>query len=127
MQRATKFSTYIKIFLGITLTLIGINAVTMEFVDTSARINFVVRSVISIVGQIPLLYICVQSVYNIKRFIGYGLGYVLFMFTSWQISGHLNGITAIIALLSFSALCWWCLLPVCRRIEGEGYGYRRES
>lgn len=124
MQKATKFSTYIKIFLGITLTLIGINAFTMSFVDTSDRVNFVVRSVISVVGQIPLMYICVHSIYNIKRFIGYGLGYVLFVCTTWQINEHLNGIIAAITLLSFSALCWWCLLPVCRRIEGEGYGYR---
>lgn len=127
MKRATEFSRYTKIFLIVALVLIGVSVFTSTFSDMSARIYFALRTTASILGQIPLIYICVRSTHHAKRFVMYGAVYVLFMFTTWQISERMSETTAVLVLLGISIASWWCLLPVCRRIEGEGYGYRRES
>lgn len=127
MKSAIEFNRYTKIFLIIALVLIGISAFTSTFSDMTARIYFALRTTASIFGQIPLIYICVRSTHHAKRFVMYGVVYILFMITTQQISERMSETTAVLVILGISIASWWCLLPVCRRIEGEGYGYRRES
>lgn len=127
MKRTTEFSTYVKIFFIVALTLIGISACMSTFSDMTARIYFALRTTASIIGQIPLIYICIRSTRHAKRFVTYGATYILFMLTTWQVNEHLSETMAVLVLVVISIASWLCLLPVCRRIEGESYGNRRKS
>ena len=116
-----------KIYCFITFILIGISATNIDFEATTERAYYVIRNIVSVIGQLPLLYICTWSTRNIKRFVWYGFAYVLFMLVMWQAGARLSDVADIIAMTILSATSWCLFLPVCRRVEGEGYGYRRES
>lgn len=118
---------YAKIYCFITFILIGIFAVGIDFETTTERVYYVIRTIVCVIGQLPLLYICTWSTRNIKRFVAYGFAYVLFMLVMWQADARLNDIANIIATAILCATSWCLFLPVCRRVEGEGYGYHRES
>lgn len=119
--------TYAKIYFFFTFILIGISATNIDFEATTERAYYVIRNIVSVIGQLPLLYICTWSTRNIKRFVWYGFAYVLFMLVMWQAGARLSDVADIIAMTILSATSWCLFLPVCRRVEGEGYGYRRES
>lgn len=119
--------TYAKIYCFITFILIGISATNIDFEATTERAYYVIRNIVSVIGQLPLLYICTWSTRNIKRFVWYGFAYVLFIFVMWQAGARLSDVADIIAMTILSATSWCLFLPVCRRVEGEGYGYHRES
>lgn len=118
---------YAKIYCFITFILIGIFAVGIDFETSTERVYYVIRTIVCVVGQLPLLYICTWSTRNIKRFVVYGFAYVLFMLVMWQVDARLSDIANIIATAILSATSWCLFLPICRRVEGESYGYRRES
>lgn len=118
---------YAKIYCFITFILIGIFAVGIDFETTTERVYYVIRTIVCVIGQLPLLYICTWSTRNIIRFVVYGFAYVLFMLVMGQVDTRLSDITNIVATAILSAVSWCLFLPVCRRIEGEGYGYHRES
>lgn len=118
---------YAKIYCFITFIMIGISATNIDFEVTTERVYYVIRTIVSVIGQLPLLYICTWSTRNIKRFVVYGFAYVLFMLVMWQADIRLSDIANIIATVILSATSWCLFLPVCRRVEGEGYGYHRES
>lgn len=115
---------YAKIYCFITFILIGIFAVGIDFETTTERVYYVIRTIVCVIGQLPLLYICTWSTRNIIRFVAYGFAYVLFMLVMGQVDTRLSDITNIVATAILSAISWCLFLPVCRRIEGEGYGYR---
>lgn len=119
--------TYAKIYCFITFILIGISAANIDFEVTTERVYYVIRTIVSVIGQLPLLYICTWSTRNIKRFVGYGFAYVLFTLVLWQADARLSDVADITAVTILSATSWCLFLPVCRRVEGESYGYRRES
>lgn len=118
---------YAKIYCFITFILIGIFAVGIDFETSTERVYYVIRTVVCVVGQLPLLYICTWSTRNIKRFVVYGFAYVLFMLVMWQVDARLSDIANIIATAILSATSWCLFLPMCRRVEDEGYGYHGES
>lgn len=119
--------TYAKIYCFITFVLIGIAAVNIDFEVTAERVCYVIRTIVSVIGQLPLLYICAHSTRNIKRFVVHGFAYVLFVTVLWQSDVRLSDVADIIAVVILSAASWCLFLPICRRVESEGYGYRRES
>lgn len=119
--------TYAKIYFIFTFIMIGISATNIDFETTTERVYYVIRTIVCVIGQLPLLYICTWSTRNIRRFVVYGFAYVLFMLVIWQVDARLSDIANIIATAILSATSWCLFLPVCRRVEGEGYGYRRES
>lgn len=118
---------YAKIYCFITFILIGIFAVGIDFETSTERVYYVIRTIVCVVGQLPLLYICTWSTRNIKRFVMYGFAYVLFMLVMWQVDARLSDIANIIATAILSATSWCLFLPMCRRVEDEGYGYHGES
>ncbi len=118
---------YAKIYCFITFILIGIFAVGIDFETSTERVYYVIRTIVCVVGQLPLLYICTWSTRNIKRFVVYGFAYVLFMLVMWQVDARLSDIANIIATAILSATSWCLFLPMCRRVEDEGYGYHGES
>lgn len=118
---------YAKIYCFITFILIGIFAVGIDFETSTERVYYVIRTIVCVVGQLPLLYICTWSTRNIKRFVVYGFTYVLFMLVMWQVDARLSDIANIIATAILSATSWCLFLPMCRRVEDEGYGYHGES
>lgn len=118
---------YAKIYCFITFILIGIFAVGIDFETSTERVYYVIRTIVCVVGQLPLLYICTWSTRNIKRFVVYGFAYVLFMLVLWQVDARLSDIANIIATAILSATSWCLFLPMCRRVEDEGYGYHGES
>lgn len=118
---------YAKIYCFITFILIGIFAVGIDFETSTERVYYVIRTIVCVVGQLPLLYICTWSTRNIKRFVVYGFAYVLFMLVMWQVDARLSEIANIIATAILSATSWCLFLPMCRRVEDEGYGYHGES
>lgn len=118
---------YAKIYCFITFILIGIFAVGIDFETTTERVYYVIRTIVCVIGQLPLLYICTWSTRNIKRFVVYGFAYVLFMLVMWQVDARLSDIANIIATAILSATSWCLFLPMCRRVEDEGYGYHGES
>lgn len=113
---------YAKIYCYITFILIGIFAVGIDFETSTERVYYVIRTIVCVVGQLPLLYICTWSTRNIKRFVVYGFAYVLFMLVMWQVDARLSDIANIIATAILSATSWCLFLPMCRRVEDEGYG-----
>lgn len=118
---------YAKIYCFITFILIGIFAVGIDFETSTERVYYVIRTIVCVVGQLPLLYICTWSTRNIKRFVVYGFAYVLFMLVMWQVDARLSDIANIIATAILSATSWCLFLPMCRRVEDEGYEYHGES
>ncbi|EDV6067100.1 hypothetical protein AAB97_000007 [Salmonella enterica subsp. enterica] len=118
---------YAKIYCFITFILIGIFAVGIDFETSTERVYYVIRTIVCVIGQLPLLYICTWSTRNIKRFVVYGFAYVLFMLVMWQVDARLSDIANIIATAIISATSWCLFLPMCRRVEDEGYGYHGES
>lgn len=118
---------YAKIYCFITFILIGIFAVGIDFETTTERVYYVIRTIVCVIGQLPLLYICTWSTRNIRRFVVYGFAYVLFMLVMWQVDARLSDIANIIATAILSATSWCLFLPMCRRVEDEGYGYHGES
>ncbi|EOA6880640.1 hypothetical protein ACH8J2_005093 [Escherichia coli] len=118
---------YAKIYCFITFILIGIFAVGIDFETSTERVYYVIRTIVCVVGQLPLLYICTWSTRNIKRFVVYGFAYVLLMLVMWQADARLSDIANIIATAILSATSWCLFLPMCRRVEDEGYGYHGES
>lgn len=119
--------TYAKIYFIFTFIMIGISATNIDFETTTERVYYVIRTIVCVVGQLPLLYICTWSTRNIKRFVVYGFAYVLFMLVMWQVDARLSDIANIIATAILSATSWCLFLPMCRRVEDEGYGYHGES
>ncbi|EBX4836164.1 hypothetical protein DSA75_26405 [Salmonella enterica subsp. enterica serovar Typhimurium] len=118
---------YAKIYCFITFILIGIFAVGIDFETSTERVYYVIRTIVCVIGQLPLLYICTWSTRNIRRFVVYGFAYVLFMLVMWQVDARLSDIANIIATAILSATSWCLFLPMCRRVEDEGYGYHGES
>ncbi|EJO8623420.1 hypothetical protein NUD71_002049 [Salmonella enterica subsp. enterica serovar Newport] len=118
---------YAKIYCFITFILIGIFAVGIDFETSTERVYYVIRTIVCVIGQLPLLYICTWSTRNIKRFVVYGFAYVLFMLVMWQVDARLSDIANIIATAILSATSCCLFLPMCRRVEDEGYGYHGES
>lgn len=119
--------TYAKIYFIFTFIMIGISATNIDFETTTERVYYVIRTIVCVIGQLPLLYICTWSTRNIKRFVVYGFAYVLFMLVMWQVDARLSDIANIIATAILSATSWCLFLPMCRRVEDEGYGYHGES
>lgn len=119
--------TYAKIYFIFTFIMIGISAANIDFETSTERVYYVIRTIVCVVGQLPLLYICTWSTRNIKRFVVYGFAYVLFMLVMWQVDARLSDIANIIATAILSATSWCLFLPMCRRVEDEGYGYHGES
>lgn len=119
--------TYAKIYFIFTFIMIGISATNIDFETTTERVYYVIRTIVCVIGQLPLLYICTWSTRNIKRFVVYGFAYVLFMLVMWQVDARLSDIANIIATAILSATSWRLFLPMCRRVEDEGYGYHGES
>lgn len=119
--------TYAKIYFFFTFIMIGISAANIDFETSTERVYYVIRTIVCVVGQLPLLYICTWSTRNIKRFVVYGFAYVLFMLVMWQVDARLSDIANIIATAILSATSWCLFLPMCRRVEDEGYGYHGES
>ncbi|HCJ8614741.1 TPA: hypothetical protein NV727_001942 [Escherichia coli] len=119
--------TYAKIYFIFTFIMIGISAANIDFETTTERVYYVIRTIVCVIGQLPLLYICTWSTRNIKRFVVYGFAYVLFMLVMWQVDARLSDIANIIATATLSATSWCLFLPMCRRVEDEGYGYHGES
>lgn len=119
--------TYAKIYFIFTFIMIGISATNIDFETTSERVYYVIRTIVCVIGQLPLLYICTWSTRNIRRFVVYGFAYVLFMLVMWQVDARLSDIANIIATAILSATSWCLFLPMCRRVEDEGYGYHGES
>lgn len=126
--------TYAKIYFFFTFIMIGISAANIDFETTTERVYYVIRTIVCVIGQLPLLYICAWSTRNIKRFVVYGFANVLFMLVMWQVmlvmwqvDARLNDIASIIATAILSATSWCLFLPMCRRVEDEGYGYHGES
>ncbi len=118
---------YAKIYFIFTFIMIGISATNIDFETSTERVYYVIRTIVCVVGQLPLLYICTWSTRNIKRFVVYGFAYVLFMLVMWQVDARLSDIANIIATAILSATSWCLFLPMCRRVEDEGYGYHGES
>lgn len=118
---------YAKIYCFITFILIGIFAVGIDFETSTERVYYVIRTIVCVIGQLPLLYICTWSTRSIRRFVVYGFAYVLFMLVMWQVDARLSDIANIIATAILSATSWCLFLPMCRRVEDEGYGYHGES
>lgn len=118
---------YAKIYCFITFILIGIFAVGIDFETSTERVYYVIRTIVCVIGQLPLLYICTWSTRNIRRFVVYGFAYVLLMLVMWQADARLSDIANIIATAILSATSWCLFLPMCRRVEDEGYGYHGES
>ena len=118
---------YAKIYCFITFILIGIFAVGIDFETSTERVYYVIRTIVCVVGQLPLLYICTWSTRNIKRLVVYGFAYVLFMLVMWQVDARLSDIANIVVTAILSATSWCLFLPMCRRVEDEGYGYHGES
>ena len=118
---------YAKIYFFFTFIMIGISATNIDFETSTERVYYVIRTIVCVVGQLPLLYICTWSTRNIKRFVVYGFTYVLFMLVMWQVDARLSDIANIIATAILSATSWCLFLPMCRRVEDEGYGYHGES
>lgn len=118
---------YAKIYCFITFILIGIFAVGIDFETSTERVYYVIRTIVCVIGQLPLLYICTWSTRNIRRFVVYGFAYVLFILVMWQVDARLSDIANIIATAILSATSWCLFLPMCRRVEDEGYGYHGES
>lgn len=118
---------YAKIYFFFTFIMIGISATNIDFETSTERVYYVIRTIVCVVGQLPLLYICTWSTRNIKRFVVYGFAYVLFMLVMWQVDARLSDIANIIATAILSATSWCLFLPMCRRVEDEGYGYHGES
>lgn len=118
---------YAKIYFIFTFIMIGISATNIDFETSTERVYYVIRTIVCVVGQLPLLYICTWSTRNIKRFVVYGFAYVLFMLVMWQVDARLSDIANIIATSILSATSWCLFLPMCRRVEDEGYGYHGES
>lgn len=119
--------TYAKIYFIFTFIMIGISATNIDFETSTERVYYVIRTIVCVLGQLPLLYICTWSTRNIKRFVVYGFAYVLFMLVMWQVDARLSDIANIIATAILSATSWCLFLPMCRRVEDEGYGYHGES
>lgn len=119
--------TYAKIYFFFTFIMIGISATNIDFETTTERVYYVIRTIVCVIGQLPLLYICTWSTRNIRRFVVYGFAYVLFMLVMWQVDARLSDIANIIATAILSATSWCLFLPMCRRVEDEGYGYHGES
>lgn len=119
--------TYAKIYFIFTFIMIGISAANIDFETTTERVYYVIRTIVCVIGQLPLLYICTWSTRNIKRFVVYGFAYVLFMLVMWQVDARLSDIANIITTAILSATSWCLFLPMCRRVEDEGYGYHGES
>lgn len=119
--------TYAKIYFIFTFIMIGISAANIDFETTTERVYYVIRTIVCVIGQLPLLYICTWSTRNIKRFVVYGFAYVLFMLVMWQVDARLSDIANIIATAILSATSWCLFLPMCRRVEDEGYEYHGES
>ena len=119
--------TYAKIYFIFTFIMIGISATNIDFETTTERVYYVIRTIACVIGQLPLLYICTWSTRNIRRFVVYGFVYVLFMLVMWQADARLSDIANIIATAILSATSWCLFLPMCRRVEDEGYGYHGES
>ena len=119
--------TYAKIYFFFTFIMIGISAANIDFETTTERVYYVIRTIVCVIGQLPLLYICTWSTRNIKRFVVYGFANVLFMLVMWQADARLSDIASIIATAILSATSWCLFLPMCRRVEDEGYGYHGES
>ncbi len=119
--------TYAKIYFFFTFIMIGISATNIDFETSTERVYYVIRTIVCVVGQLPLLYICTWSTRNIRRFVVYGFAYVLFMLVMWQVDARLSDIANIIATAILSATSWCLFLPMCRRVEDEGYGYHGES
>lgn len=119
--------TYAKIYFIFTFIMIGISATNIDFETTTERVYYVIRTIVCVIGQLPLLYICTWSTRNIRRFVVYGFAYVLFMLVMWQADARLNDIANIVATAILSATSWCLFLPMCRRVEDEGYGYHGES
>ena len=119
--------TYAKIYFIFTFIMIGISATNIDFETSTERVYYVIRTIVCVVGQLPLLYICTWSTRNIKRFVVYGFAYVLFMLVMWQVDARLSDIANIIATAILSATSWCLFLPMCRRVEDEGYGCHGES
>lgn len=119
--------TYAKIYFFFTFIMIGISATNIDFETSTERVYYVIRTIVCVVGQLPLMYICTWSTRNIKRFVVYGFAYVLFMLVMWQVDARLSDIANIIATAILSATSWCLFLPMCRRVEDEGYGYHGES
>ena len=119
--------TYAKIYFFFTFIMIGISAANIDFETTTERVYYVIRTIVCVIGQLPLLYICAWSTRNIKRFVVYGFANVLFMLVMWQVDARLSDIANIIATAILSATSWCLFLPMCRRVEDEGYGYHGES
>lgn len=119
--------TYAKIYFIFTFIMIGISATNIDFETTTERVYYVIRTIVCVIGQLPLLYICTWSTRNIRRFVVYGFAYVLFMLVLWQVDARLSDIANIIATAILSATSWCLFLPMCRRVEDEGYGYHGES
>lgn len=118
---------YAKIYFFFTFIMIGISATNIDFETSTERVYYVIRTIVCVIGQLPLLYICTWSTRNIKRFVVYGFAYVLFMLVMWQVDARLSDITNIVATAVLSATSWCLFLPMCRRVEDEGYGYHGES
>ncbi len=110
---------YAKIYCFITFILIGIFAVGIDFETSTERVYYVIRTIVCVIGQLPLLYICTWSTRNIRRFVVYGFAYVLFMLVMWQVDARLSDIANIIATAILSATSWCLFLPMCRRVEDE--------
>lgn len=119
--------TYAKIYFIFTFIMIGISAANIDFETTTERVYYVIRTIVCVIGQLPLLYICTWSTRNVRRFVVYGFAYVLFMLVMWQVDARLSDIANIIATAILSATSWCLFLPMCRRVEDEGYGYHGES
>lgn len=119
--------TYAKIYFIFTFIMIWISAANIDFETTTERVYYVIRTIVCVIGQLPLLYICTWSTRNIRRFVVYGFAYVLFMLVMWQVDARLSDIANIIATAILSATSWCLFLPMCRRVEDEGYGYHGES
>lgn len=119
--------TYAKIYFIFTFIMIGISATNIDFETTTERVYYVIRTIVCVIGQLPLLYICTWSTRNIRRFVVYGFAYVLFMLVMWQADARLSDIANIIVTAILSATSWCLFLPMCRRVEDEGYGYHGES
>lgn len=118
---------YAKIYFFFTFIMIGISATNIDFETSTERVYYVIRTIVCVIGQLPLLYICTGSTRNIRRFVAYGFAYVLFMLVMWQVDARLSDIANIIATAILSATSWCLFLPMCRRVEDEGYGYHGES
>lgn len=118
---------YAKIYFLFTFIMIGISATNIDFETTTERVYYVIRTIVCVIGQLPLLYICTWSTRNIRRFVVYGFAYALFMLVMWQADARLSDIANIIVTAILSATSWCLFLPMCRRVEDEGYGYHGES